>query len=187
MNVKWLSCNECKEIVVWVGVKVLLLRQRFEANTCICHALLPVVFWICKSGIYMCLLNSWLNLCTGFWLMEKTEKELKVQTMLDEITSASLTSLWLHWSTTSAAWCHWIIIKQLWWERRNSFTPFTARYYFARKSRLLLKAEFRPSFEKDFYFKAYRVMFSFLWETDSWEIAFIIAFLPSWQVLGCWS
>jgi len=68
-------------------------------------------FWICESGTYMCPLNSWLNLWTGFWLMGKTEKELNVGTVLDEITSASLASLWLHWSTMTAARSHWMVAK----------------------------------------------------------------------------
>lgn len=110
VNIKWLSCNQCKVIVVWMGVQVVATALRIKYMCLSCFKSFDF-FWICESGIYMRLLNRWLNLCPGFWLVEKTEKELKVGTMLDEIASASLTTLWLHWSTVSAAWCHWIIIK----------------------------------------------------------------------------
>lgn len=57
----------------------------------------------------------------------KDRKRIKGWNSLDEITSASLTSLWLHRSPMSAAQCHWISIEHTC--DVNSaifFTPFTA-------------------------------------------------------------
>lgn len=169
VNVKWLNCNQYKLKVVWMEVQVFLLWQLFESNTCICHALLQIDIFLhlWKWHIYMYLLNGWLNSCTGFWLMVKTEKELKVWTTLDEMTSASLTSLWLCSSKMSAALCHWIIIKHT-CDVNSAISLHLLLHYllFCKNSRLLLKVEVRPRFEKYLYFKACRLIFSFLQETN---------------------
>lgn len=92
--------------VHWYMSEMFLLWELFESNICICQALLQIdTFLTSESG--MCILNICLNLCKGFWLFGRAEKELKLGALLDEITSASLASLWLH------APCHWIIIKHL--------------------------------------------------------------------------
>lgn len=109
--VRWLRCNQCKVTVVceWNVsiVRAVCIKYIKYLHLSSFTSMIFFFFSAWESGVCMCLLNICLNSCKGFWLVGRAGKELRVGAVLDEITSASLTLLWLN------AQCHWIIIKHL--------------------------------------------------------------------------